>query len=117
MTETEYKCSDCGKVCKTKGALKIHMKTHDDLHSFKEKVEAENKIKTEEIKKSEEKNKENIDKILKEKDEYIKKLEKEVEYLKEQIKVGFGRVDNIIHDMKQLSNFLNKIEYDPTVDF
>lgn len=85
MTETEYKCLDCGKVCKTKGALKIHIKTHDDLHAFKDKVESENKIKNEKEESTKKEKEEKINKLLNEKEEYIKKLEKEIVYLKDKI--------------------------------
>jgi TolA-binding protein len=37
-TQVELKCSDCGKVCKTKGSLKLHMKSHEDMHQKEEEL-------------------------------------------------------------------------------
>ena len=85
MSETVFKCPDCGKVCKTKGALKIHIKTHDDVHQFKEKYEAEVKEKENELNnkiKGLMNNEEEIKKLISEKDECINKLREEISQLK-----------------------------------
>ncbi len=31
-------CKDCGKICKTKTALKIHIKSHSDMHQKEEEL-------------------------------------------------------------------------------
>lgn len=111
MTETEFKCQDCGKVCKTKGALKIHIKTHDDLHAFKDKVESENKIKENELNdkiKGLINNEEEIKKMISEKDEYINKLKEEIIFLKDKINTTEKKFSCIINDIKNISEFLIK---------
>lgn len=37
-TKEVHKCNDCGKICKTKAALKMHIKSHDDMHKKEEEM-------------------------------------------------------------------------------
>lgn len=32
MSTSEFICPDCNKVCKTKASLKLHSKSHQDMH-------------------------------------------------------------------------------------
>ncbi len=38
MSTIELKCPDCGKICKTKASLKLHMKSHQDMHQKEEEL-------------------------------------------------------------------------------
>ena len=38
-TVKEFKCIDCGKICKTSAALKLHNKSHDDMHKKSDELQ------------------------------------------------------------------------------
>jgi len=38
MSTSTFKCPDCNKVCKTKAALTLHYKSHQDMHQKEEQL-------------------------------------------------------------------------------